>query len=87
MHGYSLIFFQKQYFENCRRQFKKNFGWGQNLERRNVERPIFRYVNIANITITKNELLDNFIFELIFFIFQQLFENAKYLIIFQIVKY
>ena len=29
---------------------------GQNLERRNVERPIFRNVKITNIKITKDEL-------------------------------
>ena len=45
-------------------------GWGgQNLERRNVERPIFWNFTIANIKITKDELFDNFIFEFIFFIF------------------
>ena len=38
-------------------------GWGQNLKRRNVERPIFRNFKIANIKITKDELFDNFIFE------------------------
>ena len=36
-------------------------GWGQNLERRNIERPIFRNFEIASITITKDELFDNFI--------------------------
>ena len=38
-------------------------GEGQNLERRNVERPIFRNFEIANIKIMKDELSDNFIFE------------------------
>ena len=38
-------------------------GGGQNLERRNLERPIFRNFKIANIKITKNELFANFIFE------------------------
>ena len=39
-------------------------GGGQNLERHNVERPVFRNFKIANIKIKKNELFDNFIFEL-----------------------
>ena len=38
-------------------------GWIQNLERRNVERPIFRNFKIANIKITKDELFDSFILE------------------------
>ena len=38
-------------------------GEGQNLERRNVERPIFRNFEIANIKIMKDVLSDNFIFE------------------------
>ena len=41
-------------------------GGGQNSERRNVERPIFRNYKIANIDMTKDELNDNFIFEFIF---------------------
>ena len=38
-------------------------GGGQNLERRNV---VFRNFEIANIKIKKDELFDNFIFELFF---------------------
>ena len=38
-------------------------GGGQTLERRNVERPIFRNFKIANIKIMKDVLFDNFIFE------------------------
>ena len=38
-------------------------GGGQNLERRNVERPIFRNFKITNIKILKDELIDSFIFE------------------------
>ena len=38
-------------------------GGSQNLERRNVERPVFRNFGIANIKIKKDELFDNFIFE------------------------
>ena len=41
-------------------------GGGQNLERRNVERPVFRNFEIANIKIKKDELFDHFIFELFF---------------------
>ena len=42
---------------------------GQNLERKNVELPIFRNLKITNIQITKDELFDSFIFELIFSLF------------------
>ena len=45
-------------------------GGGQNLERRNVERPIFRNFKIANIKIKKDELFDNFIFEFNFLFFR-----------------
>ena len=44
----------------------ESLGGSQNLERRNVERPIYRNFKIANIQIMKNELLDSFIFEWIF---------------------
>ena len=43
-------------------------GGGENLERRNVELPVFRNFEIANIKIKNNELFDNFIFDF-FFIF------------------
>ena len=42
---------------------KKTAGGDQNLERRNLERPIFQNFKITNIKITKNELFDNIIFE------------------------
>ena len=45
-------------------------GGGQNLERRNVERSIFRNLKIANIKLTKDELLDNFIFKFNFWFFR-----------------
>ena len=61
-------------------------GRGQNLERRNLGRSIFRNFKIANIKIAKNELFDSLIFKLIFSFFSKLFEHPKYLIIFQIVK-
>ena len=60
---------------------------GQNFERRNVERPVFGNFEIANMKIKKNELFDNFIFELFCHFFRKLFENLKYLMIFDIVKY
>ena len=59
---------------------------GQNSKRRNVERPIFRNFKIANIEITEDELIDNFIFEFNFH-FLKSFEHRKYLIIFQVMKY
>ena len=37
-------------------------GGDQNLERRNVERPIFRNFKITNNKITKDELFDSFFF-------------------------
>ena len=43
---------------------------GQNLERRNVERTIFRNFKIANIKRTKDELFDYFIFEFNFSFFK-----------------
>ena len=61
-------------------------GGGQNLERQNVERSIFRNFEIANIKITKDELIDSFIFDF-FFIFEKLLKHSKYSIIFQIVEY
>ena len=47
-------------------------GRGQNFERRNVERPIFRNFKIENIKITKHELFHGFIFKFIVFIFYKL---------------
>ena len=48
----------------------ENSGRDQNLERRNVERPVFRNFEIANIKFKKDELLDNFMFELFFSFFK-----------------
>ena len=59
-------------------------GGGRNLERRNVARPIFWNFKITNIKITKDELFDSFIFEIIFSLFINYLHS---LIIFQIVKY
>ena len=61
------------------------------MERRNVERPIFRNFKITNIKITKDELFDSFIFDFFFFIICKLFaqfnhfSNCK-ILIFQMVK-
>ena len=41
----------------------EKLGGGQILERRNVERPIFRNFKIANIKITKDKLFDSSDFE------------------------
>ena len=49
---------------------KVNRGTCQNLERRNVEKPVFRNFKIANIKITKDDLFDSFIFEFIFSFFR-----------------
>ena len=49
---------------------------GQNLERRNVELPIFRNFKIANIELTKDELFESFMFEFIFLFFKN-FLNAQ----------
>ena len=55
-------------------------GGGQNLERPNVERPIFRKFETSNIEITKVELFD-------FFIFKFIFQHSKYMIIYRIGNY
>ena len=70
-----------------------NYSGDHNLERRNVERPIFRNFEIANIKITKDELLDRFIFELFFHFFEIIwilkifhnYSNCK-MLIFQMIK-
>ena len=74
----------------------------QNLERRNVERAIFRNLRIANIKITKDELFKNFAFELNFLFFRNwtpkifnnfsnceilIFEMVEFFFIFQIVQF
>ena len=52
-------------------------GGGQILKRRNVERPIFRNFEIANIKITKDELFDSFIFEFTFSYFRNLLNTQN----------
>ena len=47
---------------------------------------ISRYFKTAKIKITKDQLFDNFIYELCFSFFES-FERPKYLIIFQAVEY
>ena len=57
----------------CSMEKFPNMGGGQNLERPNVERPIFRKFETSNIKITKVELFDFFVFQ-IYFLFLRLFE-------------
>ena len=47
---------------------ENQMGGGQNLERPNVEQPIFRKFETSNIEMTKVELFD-FLFPNVFFIF------------------
>ena len=49
-------------------------GGGQNLERRNVERPVFRNFEIVNIKI---KLCDNFIFSNFFIYFSDNYLNTQ----------
>ena len=56
--------------DTSRKYYKKSTGGGQNLERRNVKRLIFRNFKIANIEITNDELFNNFIFEFNFSFFR-----------------
>ena len=48
---------------------KHMMGGGQHLEQRNEKRPIFRSFEISNIKITKVELFDFLILELIFYFY------------------
>ena len=50
-------------------------GGGQNLERQNAKRPIFRNCKITNIKITKDELFDSFIFKFIVSLFINYLHN------------
>ena len=50
--------------------FKLKIKFGENFERRNVERLKFRNFKVANIKITKDELFDSFIIEFIFSFFR-----------------
>ena len=83
------------YFEYTRisNTFFESMGGGQNLERRHVEGTVFRNFEIANITIKKDELFDNFIFEFFFHSLEiiwtpQIFNNFWYckIMIHQMVK-
>ena len=51
-------------------------GGDQNLERRDVERPVFQNFEIANIKIKIHESFDNFIFEL-YFSFLEIISTPK----------
>ena len=74
---YTLKFFKlnNEVLQHC-------WGGDQNLERRNVERPIFRNFKITSIKIAKDKLFGYFIYELFIYLFFQLLEHSKYLIIF-----
>ena len=48
---------------------REKWGGGQNLERPNVKRPIFRKFETSNIEITKVELFDFYIFEFILYFY------------------
>ena len=61
-------------FLNAKEKFNVNLGGDQNLEP-----PVFRNFEIANIKIKKHELFYNFIFEFFFSFFRNYF-NTKYLI-------
>ena len=50
-------------------------GGGENAERRNIERPLFRNFKIANIRIMKDELFDSFVFD--FFLFFRNYFNTQ----------
>ena len=64
--------------------FQFGSGGGHNLDRRNVEWPIFRNFKITNIKIKKDELFEGFILQFIISLFINSLHNW---IIFQIVKY
>ena len=64
-------------------------GGGQNLERPNEERPIFRKFETSNIEITKVELFDFSIFEFIFYFYDCLnYSNTQntYLIMYHQIR-
>ena len=64
-------------------------GGGQNLERPNVERPIFRKFETSNIEITKVELFDFSIFEFILHFYDCLnYSNTRntYMIIYHQIR-
>ena len=66
--GYSNAFGYLVGYWNVFGCFNAYGGGGQNLERRNVERSIFQNFKIANIKMTKDELFDSLIPEIIIFL-------------------
>ena len=52
-------------------------GGGQNLERRNVEGPVFRNFEITNIKMKKDEFFDHFIFKLLKIFFRNYFNTQN----------
>ena len=72
--GYTMIFSDTRL--NCKKNLRYSFlkrkpssGGGQNLERPNVERTIFRKFETSNIEIKKVESFDFFIFKFISYIY------------------
>ena len=61
---FSMLFFKLLVFTF--QHLPKYLGEGKNLERQNIDRPIFRNFKIANIKITKDELFDSSILQFIF---------------------
>ena len=59
-------------------------GGGQNLERSNVERPIFRKFETSNIEKTKVQLFGFLKMYFLYLRLFELFEDSKYMIIYQI---
>ena len=75
--------------DNSGKCHSAKWGGGQNLERPNVERPIFQKFETSNIKITKVELFDFSIFEFILHFYDCLnYSNTQntYLIIYHKIR-
>ena len=57
--------------------FFGRWGGGRNLERLNVERPIFRNLKITNFETTKDKLLDIVVFKFYFLFFRNYFKTQN----------
>ena len=82
--SFVILIFEISTFRNIDRS-----GGGQNLERPNVERPIFRKFETSNIEITKVELFDFSISEFILYFYDCLnYSNTQntYLIIYDQIR-
>ena len=92
--SFSALLFHKLLFQGIKfsvfdTSVNKNLGGGQNLERPNVERPIFRKFETSNIEITKVKLFDFSIFEFILYFYDCLnYSNTQntYLIIYHKIR-